>query len=242
MNGSRFSSAFSDADRLAFIDSISTRKGFGDRANIEEVTLHWVVDGTSFTAVAGNQDIDLQPLQLASAAPDSGTRTRRSQDPKIDGSGKLPGALVIMPGAFGMRVDMSELITKPAKMTATVGPPATLDPTAAGLDSINAVTQMIEGSFVELGNGSVRRFGVTGDLCATYGVSRAAQAIYDSTSNPYLAGVLLDKNDTYLRLKPFELGTDQQIDLHHYLKRATALPSTDFSVRYWMHCLIARTK
>jgi hypothetical protein len=238
MSDSRFSPAFSDQDRIAFINDISVRPGFGDRANIEEVTLHWTVDGASYGTAQANQDIDIQPLLLAAAAVDSQTRTRRSQDPKIDGSGKLPGSLVILVGALGMRVDMSELIATAVPFTETTK----LKQTAPGLDEINAVTQMMEGSYLELGNGSVRRIGVTGDLCTSYGVSRAIQAIYDSTGAAIQSGALTEKDDSFLRVKPFELGSDQQVDLHHYVHRVDALPSDAFSVRYWMHCLIARTK
>lgn len=233
-SSSLFAQAFSDEDRLAIIDSIAARDGFGDRANIEEVVLHWDVDGDQFVPSGSNQDTDLQPLQIAADAADKNARTRRTQDPKIDGSGKLPGSLVIIVGAVGVHVRST--------MPATLGEITAGAVAAADLQALQEVQDVLESSILTMGNGAIRRFELTGEEVISYGPSRALHAVYDADSTPRFAGQVVDKSTQMIRVKPFELGDDQQVDLHHYISIPNALPTTDFRVRYALHCLIARTK
>jgi hypothetical protein len=236
-NGSTttWSTPFSDEDRLAFIDDVAEDPAFGEAANIEEVTLHWDVDFLETDIGSINQELIVDIMVEAAAALDNSFETRMTQDPRLDGSNKVPGAMRILVGGVGARCSIA---VTDALLASVVG-----------VDIVQVATTAIQNaldeSILRFTNGSVRRFENTGDETFSYGASRTATAqglsLIEGEEAFWATGNLVFKDRGWKRLKPFEVGVDQQMSFEHIVNRATAWP-TGFRVRYMLPSLIARVK
>jgi hypothetical protein len=109
--------------------------------------------------------------------------------------------------------------------------------------NMSAIQEAMDESIISLKNGAVRRFRATGDECFSYGSWRRVPTVIANSTGPvnYANGTQLGKDRGWKKLKPFELGVDQQIDFLHVINRQSNWPAA-FRVRYMLATIIARVK
>lgn len=222
--GDVWSSPIGENDRLVFLDKA---RDFGakmgvdpDSVNVEEVTLSFNVDWatTDFNSASATP-FEKKILQAAAAAADAASVIRRTQDPILDGTSRLPGDMLIGIFGFGARYRASAA----AATAATIAP------------NIAAIQQALDESVFVAQQGALRRFELAGDEFMSYGSGPHGQVAGTIETEVSI------KDRGWRAIKPVILGKEQQLRLSHFVGRSTAWPAA-FTVRYMMPSLIARVK
>ena len=219
-----WTSPIGEGDRISFLDKardFGARMGVDpDSVNVEEVTFSYNVDWltTDFNSSAGSP-FEKKILQAAALATDAGSIIRRTQDPILDGTSRLPGDMMIGIFGFGARYRASF-----AALTAATAAP-----------NIAAIQAALDESSFVCQQGALRRFEVVGDEFMSYGSGPQGQVAGTVETE------VTFKDRGWRQLKPVILGKEQQLRLSHFVNRTTAWPAA-FTVRYMMPALIARVK
>jgi hypothetical protein len=211
-----YSTPISDADRAAFITEGQTQ--FGRSCNIEEVTLRYLVDfavGDRASSAASPHEKKI--LQACATATDAASIIRRTQDPILDGSARLPGDMLI--GLFGVAGEIH---------ASQVG-------AAADTADLLAIAKGVNDGVLVARSGALRRFELSGTEFLSVGVGERVDV---EGTNEADFGV---KDRGWARIKPVLLGKDQQLTLSFWNGRTSDWPQA-FSVLFTMRALIARTK
>jgi len=253
-----WSNAISDADRIAFIDSVANE--FGDESvDIEDVTLSYefmlaqgAVGGAN--ALATYDVIAMAAADATAAGPTDLPLvsqpewiTTRTLDPTTGAQNKvLPRSLQVLIGGIGVVVQVSSLLA-PGIDTSFVDP--RYDPAAVAADLLHGIQAAFDSSTIEITNGRIRRAEVKGHEAVSYGASRVALYTPATVSagganiDPIYSGQQSTKDRGWRRLKPIVFGSDQQIGCTLYVPRSTLWPipvTTRIRVGVMMPSLIAR--
>lgn len=210
-----FYNPISREDRAAFL--AEAQRTFGPSCTVEEVTLRyktpWAVGDRASAAAS---PFEKKVLQACASAADSASIIRRTQDPILDGSARLPGDMLIGIFAVGMVFDASQASA------------------AADTADLLAISKGMADSVLQCRQGQQRRFELVGRDCLSLGVGVRVDV---EGTNETDFGV----TDRCLRaIKPTIFGKDQQLTISVYTNRTTDWPQA-FDLDVIMTALVARS-
>lgn len=147
-NHNTWASPISIEDRKSFEREV--QRLYQENGSVEEVTLSYLVDfAVGDRASSASSPYEKKILQAAADATDKASVCRRTQDPILDGTSRLPGDMVICIFGVAARCDLSAAVADTADLL--------------------AIANALDASVLRLKQGALRRFELPGDVYQSVG-------------------------------------------------------------------------